>query len=59
MIFPIHMAKDAGEAGIASFLSGKDLSSLGSSALQNIPARFCLHSLPEPVFFFTLPLFGL
>jgi len=48
-----------GKPGIASFLSGKYLSSLGSSALQNIPARLCLHSLPETVLFLALPLFGL
>jgi hypothetical protein len=59
MIFPIHAAKNAGEAGIASSLSGNYLSTLGSSALQHIPPSLGLHSLPEAVLFFTLPLLRL
>jgi len=58
MILPIHAAKKAGEAGI-KLLCGKHLSSLGSSALQHIPASLGLHSLSESVLFLALPLFRL
>ena len=53
------LANVANRCRICPILVGQSLSALGASSFEDVSAVGSLHSLSEPVFFFSLTLFGL